>query len=86
MEFQFDVIIRPFLVAFVICWTVFCLLLILKPRAWFKMQNRHTKAYGYEWRITNEKKFDSTHKRAGILLLVFGAIFTLILIARLITI
>jgi hypothetical protein len=86
MDFQFDIVIGPFLLVFVICWILFCLLLILKPDAWLHMQNKYSRSYGFEWRIIDEEKFTKTHKRAGILLLVFGLIFILILISRLIAI
>lgn len=86
MDFQFDIVIAPFLTVFIIFWIIFCLLLILKPHTWIDMQNRHSKSYGFEWKITDEEKFINTHKRAGILLLVFGLIFAFILIARLIVI
>lgn len=86
MDFQFDIIMGPFLAVFVICWFLFCLLLIIKPRMWLEMQNRYSRAYGFEWKITDEEKFVKTHKRAGILLLIFGLVFAAILIFRLITI
>ncbi|MBM3249085.1 MAG: hypothetical protein FJZ10_06695 [Candidatus Omnitrophica bacterium] len=86
MDFQFDIVIGPFLAVFIICWIIFCLLLILKPYSWIEMQNRYSRPYGFEWKITDEKKFVTVHKRAGILLLIFGLLFALILIARLIVI
>lgn len=86
MDFQFDFIVGPFLSVFVICWIAFCALLITKPRSWIEMQNRYSRAYGFEWKITDDDKFVATHKRAGVLLLVFGLIFAFILIARLIVI
>ena len=86
MDFQFDLVIGPFLAVFIIFWILFCLLLIFKPHSWIEMQNRHSRAYGFEWKITDEKKFVSIHKRTGILLLIFGLVFAIVLIARLIVI
>lgn len=86
MDFQFDIIIGPFLAVFMICWILFCLLLILKPYSWIEIQNKYSRPYGFEWKITDENKFTMVHKRAGILLLIFGLVFAFILIARLIVI
>ena len=86
MDFQFDIIIAPFLTVLMFFWFAFCLVLIFKPFAWHNMQNKYSRAYGFQWTITDEKKFVSIHRRAGILLLIFGLLFVIILIAKLIII
>jgi len=86
MPFDFDVIIGPFLVVLMFFWIVFSLFLIFRPFDWINMQNRRSKAYGFEIKIIDESKFVSTRKRSGILLLIFGVIFIIILVAGLIII
>ena len=51
MYFNLDFIIAPFLTILMIVWFAFCLLLIFKPHAWIDLQNKHSKLYGFEWRI-----------------------------------
>ena len=86
MYIELDFIVMPFAVVFFICWFAFSLLIIFKPHSWIDFQNKLSKHYGYQWIITDEKKFSTIHKRAGILLLVFGIIFVIIFIAGLIRI
>ncbi len=69
----------PFLFVFFICWFAFCLLLILKPHAWLNFQSRRSQQYGFEWRITDEKKFVSTHRKAAFWLMVMGICLALII-------
>jgi len=86
MYIELDFIVRPFAIVFFICWFAFSLLIVLKPRSWINFQNRVSKHYGYEWVVTDENKFLNTHRRAGILLIIFGMVFATVLLVGLIRI
>jgi hypothetical protein len=79
MYIEFDIILKPFVVVFFICWFAFSLLIMFRPYAWFEYQNKLSGQYGYQWTVTDEQKFLKTHRRVGMLLIVFGAIFVVIL-------
>jgi hypothetical protein len=67
-----NIVIMPFVMVFFICWFAFSLLLMLKPRAWFDFQNRHSRKYGFEWNMLDEGKFLAIHKRVGLWLIALG--------------
>lgn len=75
MYIELNFIFKPFLIAFFICWVAFSLLLIFKPHLWIDFQNRYSKSYGYQLMVTDEKRFLSTFRNSGILLLIFGVLF-----------
>jgi uncharacterized membrane protein YcgQ (UPF0703/DUF1980 family) len=75
-----NIVIMPFVIVFFICWFAFSLLLIIKPHAWFDFQNRHSRQYGFEWHLLDEKKFTAIHRKVGFWLIVLGVCALLIIL------
>ncbi|MDP2939137.1 MAG: hypothetical protein Q8O13_03525 [Candidatus Omnitrophota bacterium] len=68
-----NLVVVPFIIVFFLCWFAFCIILISKPQSWLDFQNRFTRQYGLEWKVTDEKKFSTVNKKAGWWLIVLGA-------------
>lgn len=75
-----NLVVVPFIIVFFICWFAFCAILIIKPLSWIEFQNRFTKQYGLEWKITDEKRFVTVNKKSGWWLVVLGACALLIIL------